>query len=324
MSIFKRNKIRKDSLISLQVKRGTSIVAQPDFSIIGTNDGFLLKFIFKSLTMTDEVQTTFSSIEFLLKASESTFWVSGNPNIQLWTFKLEHLATFQGHNDVVIGLGVLNGILISASEDKSVRIWDMKTKQSTELYSHQSPVISFAFDSDRGLISSSCSEKILILYAPLINEVKAKITVSDNIWCMQFLNSNHLATGDHNCMIIIRDLRDLKETKRIKVHDSRVKCLALNHNGTLLASGGFDQRICVVDTQDFYLIKSFEGQSDWVRAVAFDSFDNVLSVSDDKYITIWNYKQSSDALNWKVISLVIGAVLLIAGLTGLCGFIVSF
>jgi WD40 repeat protein len=324
MSFFQRKKSRKDSLISIQVKRGNSILITKDFSIIGTNDGFLLQFDFKSLSMTNEVHTSLHSVECLLRSFDSSFWASGYPEIQLWSFDFELLSSFAGHTSAVVGLGLLGKDLISASEDCSVKRWNIETQKFSDLYSHNHPIISFAFEPCNTLVASSCSGKLLVLYSAELEEEKCKTVVKDNIWCMQFIKSKLLVTGDHNCLIIVRDLVELKEIRKIRVHDSRVKCMAVNFDGSLMATGGFDQRVCVLDTKDFFLRKSFEGQSDWVRAVGFDMSDNVLSVSDDKYIEIWNLNKGKEKVGCRVIVIGLIAVVLIAIITALCGYVLSF
>jgi WD40 repeat protein/MinD-like ATPase involved in chromosome partitioning or flagellar assembly len=112
-------------------------------------------------------------------------------------------------------------------------------------------------------------------------------------------NGQYLATGDADGGIRLWRVQDLAQCEHIKAHDSWVRSIAFNHNGTLLASGSDDQKIKLwtVDLDQGTLSEHskypvLEGHTYRVRSVAFhpQNKDLLASCSYDHTIRLWDLR----------------------------------
>ena len=75
----------------------------------------------------------------------------------------------------------------------------------------------------------------------------------------------------------------------MKGHNDSVSSVAFNHNGTLLASGSYDNTIKLWNLETKTEIATLEGHHGWVNSVAFYHNETLLaSGSGDNKIKLWN------------------------------------
>ena len=72
-------------------------------------------------------------------------------------------------------------------------------------------------------------------------------------------------------------------------HNDSVSSVTFNHNGTLLASGSYDNTIKLWNLETKTEIATLEGHHGWVNSVAFNHNGTLLaSGSGDNKIKLWN------------------------------------
>ncbi|CCH42313.1 elongator complex protein [Wickerhamomyces ciferrii] len=184
-------------------------------------------------------------------------------------------STLKGHKAEVTCVRFLkNGeILVSASEDKTVKVWGFTEPESSYL-------------------------KLLQSFDEVHNSSIIAIGVFDEIF----------ATGDSTGLVNLWKLNS--DGKVIKIHDFKTKIGVLplgiaiqeiTPGQYLLSLGGskfnvFIYKFTLIDDEfsDFELVAELEGHEDWVKALAFKKLNEgdylLASGSQDRYIRLWRIR----------------------------------
>lgn len=171
-------------------------------------------------------------------------------------FSLVHASPtdfFFGHEEAVNGVvfSADGKTLASCSDDKTMRLWDLKTRQQKgdPIKGHTNSVLCVALNKDATLLASGSSDN------------------SIRIWDM--------ARGAH--------------LGELKGHNKYVLTIAFSPDGKLLASGGKDNTVELWDVASGQLIRRLTGHKDFVYSVAFSPDNHLLaSAGKDKSILIWD------------------------------------
>jgi len=167
---------------------------------------------------------------------------------------------FSGHKKAITCLsGNTNNtdIIASGSDDKSVRLWDLRTGKCNKCIINSEPIeaISFSTKSDH-MIYVACGNKL-----KLYDLRSTEIIITDDVLCLDFSSDinalclhqkgQYLALSDDTDSITIIDtLDDHKIIKRLsRVHTNLISAISFRHNFHYnISTGGFD---CIACTWDF-------------------------------------------------------------------------
>jgi len=177
-------------------------------------------------------------------------------NVLVYSAKDKHvLFVLDAHNLSVNAIDISSDgkYLVSASDDQTLRIWDLDKGESINvLESHQGVVNDVAFSSDNKTLAS-CGEDQTI-----------------RIW--NFLDA-HLI-------------------KVLKGHTSNVLSLSFSPDGNFIASGSFDKTVRLWEIKTGELIRTYEGHQRHVNSVAFSPDGmTIASASDDNTLRLWNVEK---------------------------------
>ncbi|KIK38357.1 hypothetical protein CY34DRAFT_397343 [Suillus luteus UH-Slu-Lm8-n1] len=136
--------------------------------------------------------------------------------------------------------------VISTSDDKTIRIWDVETgEQENVLEGHASGTIGLAVSMDgRRIVSGTQDGKIIIWDADTKEIIKYLSHHTKRVDCIRFSpDEKRLASISDDGTLKIWDADTWDLVFSIDDHQDRVWTVAYSPNGTKIASGSFDQTV---------------------------------------------------------------------------------
>jgi len=177
---------------------------------------------------------------------------TGKKDPSEWIPRLPARCSLSGHRHPItrIKFHPIYTIVVSASEDSTIKVWDYETGDfERTLKGHTAIVQDISFDAN-GKLLASCSADLTI-----------------KIW----------------------DFVEYECIKTLKGHDHNVSSVAFMNDGDHIISGSRDKTIRLWELTTGYCIKTFEGHAEWVRMVR-PTLDGSLiaSCSNDQTVRVWN------------------------------------
>ncbi len=162
-----------------------------------------------------------------------------------------------GHLQEVTCVAVSRGdkpLILSGSEDRTVRIWNAETGEQTVKIEHKSAIRSLACtgkNAEANLAVAGCSDGSVRLF-------------------------------NLDKMEVAKDLP--------RQHKSSVTCVAFSPNGKVCATGGADHAICLYDTDTGELLfKRGDAHKSPVTSVQFATDDTFVSAAPDNVLNVWKF-----------------------------------
>ncbi|MBD2520656.1 trypsin-like peptidase domain-containing protein [Nostoc sp. FACHB-973] len=212
--------------------------------------------------------------------------------------------TLIGHSQKDIGNNLLEGsvnsvaispdgrTLASASSDKTIKIWNLATRQEIRtLNGHSNRVNSVAISPDGRTLVSASNDKTIKIWN-LVTRQEVRTINAHSAWVNSVAFSSDgstLASGSDDRTIKIWNVATGQEIRTLNGHSDGVNSVAFSSDGRTLASGSDDRTIKIWNVATGQEIRTLNGHSHWVNSVAFSPDGKTLaSTSLDETIKIWN------------------------------------
>jgi WD40 repeat protein len=223
--------------------------------------------------------------------------------------KIASTKLLKGHTDKVLALDLdaTDRLIVSGSQDKTVRLWDLNANKTNILRGHGgsdwfSKVNAVAISTSLNLIASGGDDQTVRLWSLVTHQQVKTFTGQQGVTSLAMDREGRLlASGSQDRTIILWSLETDQRLYTLDGHTDGVLSLCFSPDGKFLASGGDggDKTVRIWSLADQSSLL-FKGHSDWfggVSGVAFHPNGRlILSGSKDKTIKIWDINQAQDIM----------------------------
>lgn len=206
-----------------------------------------------------------------------------------------------GHAGPVYGMSFSpdNKYLISASEDKTARLWSLDTYTALVLYKgHNQPVWDVKFSPLGHYFATASHDQTARLWATdHIYPLRIFAGHINDVDCVEFHpNSNYVFTGSSDKTCRMWDVHTGNAVRIFMGHTGPVNCMAVSPDGRWLASAGEDSVVNIWDAGSGRRLKSMRGHGrSSVYSLAFSRDGSVLvSGAADNTVRVWDVKRNTD------------------------------
>jgi WD40 repeat protein/serine/threonine protein kinase len=182
--------------------------------------------------------------------------------------------------------------LASASEDRTVRLWDTATGQANlSLTEHAGPVWGVAFSPDgRRLASASGDQTVKVWDTASGQELLTLPGHTGAVYSVAFSSDGkQLASAGGDQTVRVWNAIAAGQTYCLAGHTGAVRCVACSPDGKLWATAGEDRTVQLWDVATGQRLRTLPGHTDIVAGIAFSpNGQHLVSASWDQTIRVWD------------------------------------
>lgn len=179
--------------------------------------------------------------------------------------------------------------IISASSDKSIKIWN-----------GESGDLIHTIDDNIKIQSITCNNKFIIVgdrHHINIRDVQTGIIINSLDYPNYFLANKNICITPDNKLILCTCKNDIEIldknfsiVNRFSRHTETILSVCISNDGTILVSGSIDKTIKIWDVKTGSLIRTLKGHKQTIQCVCISPDNNqIASGSRDNYVKIWDF-----------------------------------
>jgi WD40 repeat protein/energy-coupling factor transporter ATP-binding protein EcfA2 len=181
--------------------------------------------------------------------------------------------------------------VVTASADKTARIWEAATAREIAVLRHPGIVFSAAYSSDGALIATASADKTVRIWdVATATEIAVLRGHGDEVHSADFSRDGSLiVTASADRTARIWDVATLKEIKVLRGHADRVSSAAFSPDGSRVVTASGDKTARVWDVATARQIAVLSGHDGSVLSAVFSrNGSRIVTASADKTARIWD------------------------------------
>mmetsp|Transcript_37673 Transcript_37673/g.97190 ORF Transcript_37673/g.97190 Transcript_37673/m.97190 type:complete len:546 (-) Transcript_37673:794-2431(-) len=176
----------------------------------------------------------------------------GNGDVKVFNYDSRKLLRLlKGHSQAVqvVRYGLSDPILLSGSDDKTVRIWDIGTGEEVSCFSDAKDYVrTLAPLHGSSMFAAGSLDGIVRLYDPRQQECAFELKCGEPVSGIVALPGGAMIATSSGSEVKMWDIvSGGKVTKSMRNHQKPVSCLTMDGSGNRLLSAGLDRMIKVID-----------------------------------------------------------------------------
>jgi eukaryotic-like serine/threonine-protein kinase len=203
-------------------------------------------------------------------------------------------SAFAGHTDKVFSIAFSpdGHTALSASRDKTLKLWDLATGQEIRSFTgHTNGIHSVAFSPDGHTALSASDDKTLKLWDVATGqEIRTFRGHTDYVYSVAFSPDGRTAlSGSFDHTLKLWDIATAREIRSFTGHTHYVTSVAFAPDGRTALSGSWDRTLKLWDLDTAGEIRTFRGHTSYVWCIAFaPDGRTALSGSQDGTLKLWD------------------------------------
>jgi WD40 repeat protein len=196
---------------------------------------------------------------------------------------------------------VENGATIAIVGNASkLTLADVKTLQVRKQYELPALVQVMSYLPQSQRLALGLRNGQVVIWSLSQERIEQSIQVTKD-WTMGVIGAeaeNVLYVTTESGSLVVLSLSDLKERLRVELHTGRPTAFSYSPEHHLLACGGENRQVKVLDSRTFRIMATLEEHQGTVRALLFDTTSpTLLSGGDDGMIRLWDLRHLSTVPN---------------------------